>query len=371
MRLAIVNESWTAGATRCARDLERHLASRHEVRYYPRGAAETPAGLLADLAAYQPDVVHCHSYYGDLPYRFLATLSRRYPTCFTPHDPRPLGTLDPVCWQCPSARWCLRCPLHGRVRRYSVLFNRYFWQRLGKRLVHYAAAKSLTLVTPSDWLRQRLARMELSRFTIHHVPNGIDLARFRPIPDARTRLGLSEQVPVLLYVAHSGPGWYMHERKGLRFLADAFVRQIIPAHPDAMLVVVGESLVPNHPNVRPAGFVAQENLPAYYAAADVFVIPTLADNLPYTVSESLACGTPVVGSRIGGIPEQVEEGVTGQLTPPRDAAALGRALLDLLADRAKLPQIRQACRARAEQLFAMETFVCRYEEIYRQAISRS
>ncbi len=369
MRIALINEVWTAGATRCARDLERGLAARHEVRYYPRAGKESPNELLADLTAFRPDVVHCHSYYGDLPYDFLATISRRFPICFSPHDPRPIGTLDPTCWECPHAATCLRCPLVGPRRRLSVVFNGYARQRLWKRWVHRRADPRLTLIVASEWLRQRLLAHELKRFTIHCVPYGIDLTHYRPIADARARLSLPAEGPVIFYLAHSGPGWYLNERKGLRYLADAFVSMVVPRFPDATLLIGGESLIPNHPRVRPCGALTQEQLPLWYSAADVLAMPTLADNLPYTILEAMACGTPVVASRVGGIPELVEEGVTGLMVPTRDPQALGMNLVSLLETRAKLSAMGSAARERAERLFPMSDFVRRHEEVYAQLTS--
>ena len=91
LRIAIVNERWTAGATRCARDLQRGLQLRHTVCYLPEGPENTAEDHLRALANFHPDVVHLHSYYGDLPYSFLGEVAARYPTVFTPHDPRPIG----------------------------------------------------------------------------------------------------------------------------------------------------------------------------------------------------------------------------------------------------------------------------------------
>jgi len=97
-------------------------------------------------------------------------------------------------------------------------------------------------------------------------------------------------------------------RKGLADLAEAFVSHVVPAMPEAILAVAGESFVPNHPNVRPLGLISLERLPQMFSAADVYVLPTLADNLPYTVLEAMGCAVPVVATNVGGIPEQVKHG---------------------------------------------------------------
>jgi hypothetical protein len=135
MKIAIVHENWDAGAARCARDLERGLAASHEVAYFPHDGCSSADQSLRELDSFRPDVINCHSFYGHLPYSFLSRVSRRYPTCFTVHDPRPIGTIDITCWDCDRNTWCLRCPLvPGRWRK--LLANKYLRQRSWKRFQH-------------------------------------------------------------------------------------------------------------------------------------------------------------------------------------------------------------------------------------------
>lgn len=372
MKIALINEKCTAGATRCARDIERHLSTRHVFRYYPRHENETMSSILDDLAKFRTDVVHCHSYYGDLPYRFLARVSHRYPTCFTVHDPRPVGAVTPssiVCWDCPRAQVCFRCALVSRWQK-MLLLNPYFWLRLKKRFFHWRTASTVHIVSPSRWLDQRLKQSELKRFAIHHIPNAIDTELFRPIPNARTVLGFSHDQALILYVAHAGDGWASNPRKGLMYLADAFVKNVLSRYPNALLLVAGEGLVPNHPQVRPLGFIEQDTLPLYYSAADVLAMPTLADNLPYTILEAMACGTPVVASNVGGISEEIDDGVTGYLCRPGDANDLGAALLTLLSSSAQRKMMGEAGRKRVEQLFGMDMFIQRYENLYHDIFNQ-
>ena len=365
LRIAIISEIWTAGATRCARDLERGLSKAHEVRYYPRDGKESVDGLLADLNRFAPDVVHLHSFFGDLPYDFLATVSRRYRTCFTPHDPRPIGAMELPCWDCAHSATCFQCPLVRPRNRY-LLRNPYFWSRRRKRRVHAMADDGLRVVSVSRWLLERLRRHELARFESRHIPLGINAESVGRVRDARQRLGLPTGVPVLLHVAHSGGGWTLNQRKGMPHLADAFVKRVLPRFPGAILLVAGEGLVPNHTAVRPLGFLDQRDLPTYYSAADVFVAPTLADNLPYTILEAMACETAVVASRVGGIPEQVVEGVTGGLARPADEQDLGRAILSLLSDPQACREMGRRGRQRVEEIFGMQAFLERHEQLYRE-----
>ncbi|HEY5811886.1 MAG TPA: hypothetical protein VIT23_04445 [Terrimicrobiaceae bacterium] len=111
MRIAVIHELYGAGAGRCAWDLIGAFRDSHEVQFYPRSENETAKSVLQGLSEFRPDVVHCHSFYGNLPYSILADVANRYPVCFTVHDPRPIGTTETLCWNCDRNDWCLVCPL--------------------------------------------------------------------------------------------------------------------------------------------------------------------------------------------------------------------------------------------------------------------
>jgi hypothetical protein len=110
------------GATRCARDLEKGLSVRGvTVRYFPEERRLTVAEQLGALNEFRPDVVHLHSFYGDLPYTFLSDVARKYPVVMTVHDSRPVGDIKLPCWNCTEFQTCFHCPLVGRLKRYSLL----------------------------------------------------------------------------------------------------------------------------------------------------------------------------------------------------------------------------------------------------------
>ncbi len=368
MKIAIIHENCDSGAARCARDLERGLAASHEVVYFPHDGWSSADQILRELDSFRPDAINCHSFYSHLPYSFLTRVSKRYPTCFTVHDPRPIGSIEIPCWDCDRNTWCLRCPLvRGRWRK--LLANRYFRKRSWKRFQHLLCGRDLRVVSPSHWIRDRLEHQELRRFELKFIPYGIDLERFRPIPEARERLGLSPDTPLVLHVAASeGTGQYS-ERKGLRYLAAAFQSHVIPRVPGAVLAVAGEDSVPNHPWVRPIGKIAQSDLPVWLSAAHIFVSATLADNLPYTILEAMGCGRPVIASSIGGVPEQVIDGENGLLVPSRDSDALGKAVASLLLDPERRHAYGAASRRRAEALFAMSRFIADYESLFREMVA--
>lgn len=105
-----------------------------------------------------------------------------------------------------------------------------------------------------------------------------------------------------------------------------------------------------------------------YSAADVFVVPSLQDNLPQTVLESFACGTSVVGFEVGGVPDMVRAGVIGLLAPAQDVAALRTAIVELLQDSQKGAETAANCRRVAVQEYSMEKHAEGHEELYRAAV---
>ncbi len=363
MRIAIINEQWTAGATRCARDIQRGLSGRHDVRYFPDGKKLDVSGQLDALRKFKPDVVHLHSYYSDLPYSFLADVAANYPVVMTPHDPRPIGNMMLECWNCGEFKTCFQCPLISRLQRYTLIRHKYYRWRLEKRRIHGRLPAKTTFVCVSDWMRQRVMTTELNRFQVEMIHNGIDLEQFRRVADARRQLNLSADQKVIVFVAHHN-GWTADERKGGHVLARALAEVVIPKFPDLIVLAVGGGMIPNIPNVQPLGFISPQDMARYYSVADVFVAPSLADNLPYTVLEAMGCEIPVVASRVGGISEEVEDGKTGKLFTPGSWQELGAALNELLANPDQARAFGQAGRKRVEKMFGLPAFINKYEQLY-------
>lgn len=116
--------------------------------------------------------------------------------------------------------------------------------------------------------------------------------------------------------------------------------------------------------IRP-GFVPDEKLPEAYSAADLFVLPSRADNCPLVVLESMACETPVVGFPVGGVPELITN-ETGWLPESITASALSQALDSALSSPDKLVAKGDAARKRACSEYSLEKFVERHEQLYSE-----
>ena len=211
------------------------------------------------------------------------------------------------------------------------------------------------------------------------VPCGVDVETFRPMDqkEAREALGLPEK-PTVVYVGRLVP------RKGVDTLVEAFV--LLPRSLDARLVIVGGepggspeavslSVLAERLGVSERVFFAgnrpQEDLHRYYGAADAAVSVPHYEPFGMTPLEAMACATPVVGSRVGGIKTSVADGKTGYLVPPRDPQILAGRLLRLLSDEASRDRMGYAARRRIEEHYAWEHVGARaaatFSEVAREA----
>ena len=172
------------------------------------------------------------------------------------------------------------------------------------------------------------------------IPGGVDVDLFRPMAksEARSRLGWTGKVPIL-FVGRPD------RIKGISSLIEAMnivckasdVRSkellwaFVGGEGDTIRRIVSSCSPPNA-EFAFIDALDQRKLPLYYSAAEVCVIPSYHESFGMVALEAAACGTPVVGSSVGGLPLIVEEGVNGALVPPGDSEALARGLVEILAD---------------------------------------
>ena len=227
------------------------------------------------------------------------------------------------------------------------------------------------VVYPTEWMRRRVGKTALARLPAAVIPYGIDERFFAPDPEAKERIGWSREAPLILSVGSQ----YSPEddRKGFAVLLESFARVVRPEVPAARLVIVGrvfDLALPEGASVKPQ--LDRHELALWYAAADVFTLPSLGDQAPLAVLEAMAAGAPVVATRVGGIPEEVDSGTTGMLVPPRDATLLGTALVRLLRDPALRASMGAAGRSRVLERFTRARAWAAHEDLYRRlATSRS
>ncbi|HEU5182770.1 MAG TPA: glycosyltransferase family 4 protein [Candidatus Polarisedimenticolia bacterium] len=307
--------------------------------------------LKAALRSFQPEILHFHIVQRRSFSLAALLLSRRAPTVWTLHD-----------------QWhlCLRSvpepPSCEGMRRLCVFCSAWPGASIAGKLLKEAvyAASPLEVVVPSRWLEELTRYSLLGRKKMHLVYNGIDLERFQPASEEA-----GDRAVTLLFV--SGPN---DPTKGLAELLQAF-QALRAAHPKVKLRLVG-TLPPGAPaeGIEATGSVERERMPEEYRRADLFVLPTLADNTPVTLMEAMASGLPSVATRVGGIPELVRDDVTGRLVAPGDVAGLTSALDDLVRDGAQRRAMGRAARREAEARFSRRRMAGQLEGIYRGMLGR-
>jgi glycosyltransferase involved in cell wall biosynthesis len=312
---------------------------------------------VLDLLLAPPDVVHVHNLHGGyFDLRALPELAAQAPLVATLHDAWLLTghcahPLDSDGW----LRGCGGCPhldTYPALRRDGTAFN------LARKRAIYAGLE-LTVVTPSRWLMELVERSILAPAAVRRevIPNGVDLDVFRPgKPDGRSGL---------VFAAQGGRANEFKDYPTLRAALERLsqpVEAVALGDPATGVEQVGQS------TVRAVGVVPPGEVADRLRAAALYVHPSRADTFPSGVLEALACGTPVVASRVGGIPEQVTDG-TGVLVEPGDPAALAGAIESLLADTARRERMCAAAAVDARARFALDRQVDAYVALYEQISS--
>jgi glycosyltransferase involved in cell wall biosynthesis len=227
----------------------------------------------------------------------------------------------------------------------------------------------LQIVALNQWIAAEARRSALLQgVPVHVIPNGLDTVAFAPRDKrfARQVLGLPPDAPVVLFIAASTG----NRRKGFALLAEALGG--LADLPGLQLVSVGRGEVQlggGIPHIALGPLSHDRMLSVVYSAADVFVIPSLQDNMPSTVLESMACGTPVVGFDVGGVAEMVRPGATGLLARAGDVGELRAAVRRLLEDQAQRRSLGERCRAVALAEYTQELQARRYLSLYEQILA--
>jgi len=243
-------------------------------------------------------------------------------------------------------------------------------------LTRFSILASDAVTAPSAWLAEathRLLDVPRDR-AIEVIPNFVDTGHFTPAPTAQTGgRRPPDGRPVLIHVSNFRP---------LKRVADvvaifAEVRRRLPAAPP-VLWLVGDG--PERERVRDllrdlgldaqAQFLGERiDLPELLREADLFLLPSESESFGLAALEAMACGVPVVGSRVGGIPEVVSDGETGLLAPVGDVAAMAAHVVRLLEDQPLRQRFARAARERAATVFPLEPTVAKYEALYRRVLA--
>lgn len=314
------------------------------------------------------DIVNLHwvanlpSQDGFLDYdRFFNVQLAGRPLVWTLHD------MNPMTGGCHYSLGCTRfedkcgvCPLLGSAQDHDI--SRKIQERKRNALSRLDPAL-VQIVAPSRWLAHQARNSALlKRFNVTHMPYGIDLETFRPINRgaARAALGIPIDRKVVAFIADD----LANHRKGIDLLYQG-MRVYTDLKPILLTVGGGRTQERSACDMIEFGRIENEKfMAAALAAADVFVIPSRADNLPNVVLEAMAVGIPTVGFAVGGVTDMVLHGETGLLCAPENASELGQAVRQLLEDAEFAAYLGKRAREIAEERFSAGKQAKAYMDLY-------
>lgn len=338
--------------------------------------AFSPASIGIDLHTHPlvqaADILHLHWItFGFLSLRSIRQLLQlRKPIVWTLHD---MWAFTGGCHYSGSCRkyesHCHTCPFLGKPHPKDISY-RVFRQK--SEMFSHA---NISFVACSQWLAGVARQSKLLQgLHVQAIPNPIDITLYQPIakPSARKALSLPADKKLILF----GAAKVADPRKGFGYLQQA-LQHLQTHYPqtilDVELVIFGkadELLAATLPfPVHTLGSLTSDGkLVHAYNAADVFVLPSLEDNLPNTVMESLACGTPVVAFDVGGVPEMVVHQSTGFVASSRSAEELAQGIYEALYNQTA-QEWSHAARQHVLANYTEEVVANQYAALYRRLLS--
>ena len=314
------------------------------------------------------DVLHFHwvAFLFDYP-SFFRSLGAR-PIVWTLHDMNPFTGGCHYSNGCQRfGQGCGRCPLLDQPSQEDI--SAFSWNHKQQAL----RGLSIDVVAPSQWLLQAAKNSGIfsSRTRWHHLNYGIDNQSYSPLNKRKAKqlLGLNPDTPVILFAADN----LKDQRKGASRLWEALGK--VPGILNFQMMTFGHGAARELPGRRAPldlGFLETDRQKSVaYSAADIFVLPSLEDNQPQTGLEAMACETPVVAFRAGGIPEFVVEGGTGLLADTGDSMQFSERICQLLENESLRTRLGKAARKKMINEFDISRQTQSYLDIYQAAAQQS
>lgn len=342
---------------------EKNMESRYQF-----STAITGFNMSMRRSIRSADIIHLHWFnQGMLSLKGMKKLLKLgKPIVWTMHDMWAFTGGCHYSFECDNyTSECGYCPMLNNPAKYD-LSNRV----LKKKLSLYQKYP-IQFVTCSQWLGSMAQESSLlSGQSVTSIPNPIDSSQFKPEDKAESKKALEipeDKITILFGAANIND-----KRKGFKYLENA-LRKLKFSNPllvqKFMLIVFGNTDINHLRNipvpVKSLGFMKNPELA--YNAADVFVLPSLEDNLPNTIMEALACGTPCVAFDVGGIPEMVDHKQNGYLAEYKSNDDLAKGIKWITQD-ADTELIRENARKKVLDSFGEDIVAKRYIELYKKIL---
>lgn len=346
----------------------KRYSNRKEALFTPQWF---PDNVLSKLVNTNTDVINLHWIgHGYLQLETVAKLNK--PIVWTLHD---MWAFTGGCHYTGDCdRYiddCGNCPQLQSGKDYDL--SRWVWQRKTNAWKQL----NLTIVTPSIWLAHCASASALFRNTpVKVIPNGLDIQIYKPLNRqlARDRLNLPKDKALILFGAMRPTG---DPRKGFHLLHSALKQLSQTEWKEKIeLIIFGASQPSNPVDLGfPTHYLGKLNdevsLALVYAAADAFIAPSLQDNLPNTVMEAIACGTPCVAFNLGGMPDMIEHERNGYLAQPYEVDDLVEGITWVLGNEERHLKLCDRARQKAEQEFTLEMQANKYLQLYQEMMDKA
>jgi glycosyltransferase involved in cell wall biosynthesis len=307
------------------------------------------------LIRLNPDIVNVHNCSLFIGHDQVQELGREWPVFWTLHD----------CMAIYGFTCLLKLPTGEKLYRPTIAYT----VRDNTIQSLMDSPSSIAFVAPSRWLYKKAEKVIRERKNLYHIPNCQDASVFYPEDKLKLREKLNRNTGNKLQL-FSIASRLDNVHKNLPVVLKALKYKELDGRVQLNLVGdMGEdkgslplsvSLLPRTSD--------PELLRQYYAAADVTIIPSLIDNLPNTVMESLFCGTPVIGANRGGIPDMVVPGKSGWLFNPEDPDDLAKRILYCLDNKEELLQLQNNCSVWAQEIFSEEKQAKAYISFFEKTL---
>jgi glycosyltransferase involved in cell wall biosynthesis len=328
---------------------------------------------LLRITGRKPDIVHCQNLHGGFfDLRSLATISRKVPTFLTLHDS---WTFTGHCAQpLDCERWrtgCGSCPYLSTPPAVTRDNTRRNWLR--KQRIY--SKSRLHVAAPSHWLLERARKSILAPAIVDSrvITPGINLDVFKPgsKSDARRELGISADAAVLVFVANHGR---KNAFKDFATMQSAMFRLADePGTQPIHLLCIGEAGPDEHRGrllIRHIPYTPfPDFLARHYRAADVYLHAARSEAFGLTIAEAMACGTPVVASNVGGIPEVLVHQRHGYCVPQGDAVQMADAVSKLLDEPRLREQFGRDAAEHARARYDQERMIDAYFDWFLEHVS--
>ena len=329
-------------------------------------AADVKLNLIKEIL--EADVVNLHWIAGMVNYDDLPKWFKGKKIVWTLHD---MNAFTGGCHYSSGCNKyfssCEACPQLGSTRMDDLANNIFNRKKTAYKNL------DLNIVTPSKWLGKEAERSSLlSKFPIEVIPYGLPLDIYKPLKKsaAKKMANIEENKKVILYGAES----LQNKRKGLKHLLEALDFLNKKNLNDVLVLTFGSGTSPfpekSYYQYKNLGLISdQKILSAIYSIADVFVIPSLEDNLPNTVLESLASGTPIVAYNVGGIPDMISHLKTGYIAKSRNVNDLANGIYWALTIN-NYDDISNLCRKTAEENYGLNVQAYKYLNKYKYLMNK-